>query len=326
MQFGSNTLGGYLAAPEKLLKRFLNASTTVQRYRQFVNTDFQPGLNNGGTFTWVVNGKLGIAPILAEGSTVPSADFGMIKGSLTVNEEGQAVKYTKRLATLGELDARNIIDNVLAKNAGETLDFRAHAAYATTPLKIGAVGGNDPLNIVIANNGVAPTTNAVALSKSHLRQIILALKERNVPTLDDKYYGIARPATWEPIKIALEDVHKFTPAGFDKIVKGAVAEYDGLILIEQTNVKSQGWTSGLSDEAFFIGDEGVMEGVVISEELREKIPDDYGRGMGVMWYAMLGFGLMQPVDNFGATGVNAATGGPNDDGKRATVFHWTSVA
>jgi hypothetical protein len=32
-----------------------------------------------------------------------------------------------------------------------------------------------------------------------------------------------------------------------------------------------------------------MEGVAIPEELREKVPTDYGRSQGIAWYALLGF-------------------------------------
>ena len=38
-----------------------------------------------------------------------------------------------------------------------------------------------------------------------------------------------------------------------------------------------------------IGDDSVMEGVAIKEELRYKLAVKYGRDKGLAWYALLGF-------------------------------------
>ena len=44
-----------------------------------------------------------------------------------------------------------------------------------------------------------------------------------------------------------------------------------------------------------MGDDTVAEGIACPEEIRGKIPDDYGRGHGIAWYALEGFGLTQPT-------------------------------
>jgi hypothetical protein len=36
----------------------------------------------------------------------------------------------------------------------------------------------------------------------------------------------------------------------------------------------------------------VAEGIAIPEEMRAKIPTDFGRSKGVAWYALLGFGIV----------------------------------
>ena len=62
--------------------------------------------------------------------------------------------------------------------------------------------------------------------------------------------------------------------------------------VEQTNIaKGTGtdgitqttWTNGKSDWIFFFGNDTVAEAVAVPEEMRGKIPSDYGRSKGVAW-------------------------------------------
>jgi hypothetical protein len=39
----------------------------------------------------------------------------------------------------------------------------------------------------------------------------------------------------------------------------------------------------------FFGSDPVIQAVAIPEEVRAKIPQDYGRDKGIAWYALLGF-------------------------------------
>ena len=55
------------------------------------------------------------------------------------------------------------------------------------------------------------------------------------------------------------------------------------------------WTNAKSNWAFFFGADTVAEGIVVPEEMRGKIPTDYGRSRGVAWYYLGGFGLVQTI-------------------------------
>jgi len=60
--------------------------------------------------------------------------------------------------------------------------------------------------------------------------------------------------------------------------------------VEETNLLANlAGTSLTAGEAIGVGWDAVMEGVAIPEELREKVPTDYGRSQGIAWYALLGF-------------------------------------
>jgi N4-gp56 family major capsid protein len=49
-------------------------------------------------------------------------------------------------------------------------------------------------------------------------------------------------------------------------------------------------TGSVLGEAIFFGEDPVREIVAIPEEVRAKLPEDYGRDKGLAWYAMLGWG------------------------------------
>ena len=107
------------------------------------------------------------------------------------------------------------------------------------------------------------------------------------------------------MKNSLEGIYQYRDEGFQMIYNGEIGKYEGVRFIEQTNIPhgiySSGnyassssfttWTNALSDWIFFLGADTVAEGVAIPEEIRGKIPDDYGRGRGIAWYALEGFGL-----------------------------------
>ncbi len=71
---------------------------------------------------------------------------------------------------------------------------------------------------------------------------------------------------------------------------GEVGRYEGIRMVTQTNIPDAGWT-GPSDDGYFFGADTVTEACAIPEEIRGKIPDDYGRGKGIAWYAILAFAI-----------------------------------
>ena len=57
----------------------------------------------------------------------------------------------------------------------------------------------------------------------------------------------------------------------------------------------------------------MAEGVVIPEEMRGKIPTDFGRSRGIAWYYMGGFGIVHAL--------NAA-----NNSRNARIVKWASAA
>jgi hypothetical protein len=138
------------------------------------------------------------------------------------------------------------------------------------------------------------------MGKDHIKAIVDIMKERDIPAyINDDYYAIAHPSTFRGVKNDLEAIHQYTDGGFQMIMNGEIGRYEGVRFIEQTHVNKAGigtatsaWTNGKSDWAVFFGEDTVAEAIAVPEEIRGKIPGDFGRDRGIAWYYLGGFGLV----------------------------------
>ena len=55
-------------------------------------------------------------------------------------------------------------------------------------------------------------------------------------------------------------------------------------------------------EAIVFGAEACIEGIAVPEEIRAKVPTDYGRSKGLAWYAILGYKKMWKASDSGQDG------------------------
>lgn len=309
-----NSLGGYMYSLE--LSDILR--TDVQplcKFRQFCDAgDFtDKGLHKGQIFTWnVYNDVSQQGTTVTETSTVNETNFTIAQGTGTVTELANSVPYTGFLDNLSKHPVQEIINKVLKNDAKKALDGQAWYQFNSTLLKVGASGsgasGTNTASITVSTTGTQTQTNSVAFSNLHVKSIVDAMKERNIPPYKgDEYFGIAWPTTWRPMKNLLEGIYQYRDEGFQMIYKGEIGKYEGVRFIEQTNIPhgnySSGnyasstsfttWTNGLSDWIFFFGEDTVAEALVVPEEIRGKIPTDFGRAKGIAWYYLGGFALTQ---------------------------------
>ncbi len=271
-------------------------------------------LGKGDTFHWNVYSDVAAqGGTLVETTTMPETSYTITQGTLTVNEYGNSVPYTSKLDDLSEHPIREIIHKVLKNDAKKSFDIDSHAEFNTTLLR-GVGTASD--GVVLTTDGTATATNSAVLVKAHVKIIVDLMKERDIPPyIQDDYVAIAFPVTWRPLKDELELIHQYTEQGFRLIHNGEIGRYENVRFVEQTHIPKGGaadsttwnastgtadaWnnrTSSLEvDWAFFFGEDTVAEGIVIPEEMRGKIPSDYGRSKGIAWYALIGFGLTQTV-------------------------------
>lgn len=292
--WATNTLGGYMYS-DQLSDVLRLALQPLMRFRQHCAIESAVGKNKGQTFHWNIYSKVATAGrALSENEAMPETNFTIAQGSLTITEYGNSVPFTSRLDDLSKHPVTQIIHQVLKDDANETMETAAHSQWDATLLVVTPTSGTSETAITVEVAGTATATNNVALGNSHVKLIVDEMKERKIPAFDGSNYGcIGRPSTFRSFKDDLEALSVYTDRGYGDILNGEIGRsYDGVRFFEQTAIESEGWTNGKSDAAYFFGADTVVEGIAIPEEIRGKIPSDYGRSKGVAWYSLNGFGIV----------------------------------
>jgi N4-gp56 family major capsid protein len=318
-----NSLGGFMYS-RQLSNVLRMAVQPLVKFRQFcdVRDASQQGKKKGDIFTWDVFSDVATAGgVLAETNTMPESNFTIIQGTLTVTELGNSVPYSGKLDNLSKFPVMELIQKVLKNDAVKTFDRQAWGQFNQTLLRVIPVGGTDTAAVTLYTNGTVTGTNSIAYNNGHAKSIVDLMKERNIPAyLGDDYYSLAWPTTLRSFKNNLETIHQYSDTGFKLIMNGEIGRYENVRYVEQTNIaKGTGtdgitqttWTNGKSDWIFFFGNDTVAEAITVPEEIRGKIPTDYGRSKGVAWYYLGGFGI-----------VHASTSAPGN----ARIVKWDSQA
>jgi hypothetical protein len=295
----TNTAGGYMYS-DQLSSVIRSALQPMSRFQQHCDADdfTDKGYGKGDTFHWNIYSDVSTqGGRLDETQKMPETSFTITQGSGTIYEFGNSVPYSGKLDDLSLHPVKNIIHKALKNDANKAFEAEARAQFAATKLTVTPASGNSATAITLELTGTATATNNLAMNKTHVKLIADQMKERNIPVYGDgNYRAIGRPTTFRQVKDDLESVHSYVPEGFRMVLNGEVGRsYEGIRFFEQTTIASQAWTNAKSDEAFFFGEDTVMEAIVCPPEIRGKIPGDYGRDKGVAWYALEGFALVHTV-------------------------------
>lgn len=296
-----NSSGGYMYS-DNLSRDLRMEVQPAVKFRQFcdIKDAAHQGLHRGDTFHWNVYSDVATqGTTLVETATIPETGFTITQGTLTVTEAGNSVPYTGKLDDLSEHPVKEIIRKVLKTDAKKAFDNLAAAQFDATPLRAVGTASN---GAVFTTNGTATAVNSAAgsLGKENVKVVVDYMKERNIPAyVNDDYYCIAWPSTLRPLKNDLETIHQYVDSGFQMIMNGEVGRFEGTRFVEQTHIaKGSGmgtsaaaWSAG-NDWAVFLGEDCVAEAISIPEEIRGKIPGDFGRDRGIAWYYLGGFGIV----------------------------------
>jgi len=297
-----NTSGGYMYALN-LSRQLRMAVQPIVKFRQFcdVKDAAHQGLHRGDTFHWNVFSDVGTqGSTLVETSTIPETSFTIAQGTMTITEAGNSVPWTGKLDDLSEQPVSEVIRKVLKTDAKKAFDNLAATEFNKAALRVAPTGGTGTSALTLTTNSVCAITNDIALGSLHIKSLVDIMKERNIPAYTgDDYYGLAWPTTWRAFKDDIETIKQYVDQGFRMIMNGEIGRYEGVRFVEQTH-KAKGsigtaataWTNAKSDWAVFFGEDTVAEAVAVPEEIRGKIPGDYGRDRGIAWYYLGGFGIV----------------------------------
>jgi N4-gp56 family major capsid protein len=286
--WGTNSLGGFMYS-DNLSKKLRTALQPAVRFRQFADAKEAFGLGVGDTFNWNIYSDVADeGGELQETETMPETGFTIDQNSLTITEYGNSVPFTKKLDDLSEQPVTEIIHKVLKNDARKTLDTAAYNQFNLSPLRVTA---SSATAITVATGGTPALAHQAELNHDHVKLIADEMAEREIPTYDGvNYMAVFRPRALRALKDDLEAVNQYTSEGWHVIMNGEKGRAEGIRFCEQTNIAAADFT--FSDRGFFFGSDTVCEAFAIPEEIRGKIPTDYGRSRGVAWYAELGYGLV----------------------------------
>lgn len=288
--WSTSALGGYMWSPN-LSRKLRTALQPMVRFRQFCDAKEAFGLGIGQSFNWNIYSDVQQAgAALVENQTMPETNFVITQNSLTITEYGNSVPFTKKLDDLSEQPVTEIIHKVLKNDARKVLDIAANVQFNASPVRVWA---SSTSSLTVNTNGTVSGTNSV-LTSTLVKAVADYMAEQNIPAFDGvNYMAIFRPTPLRPFKNNLEGINQYTPEGWHVIMNGEKGRYEGIRFIEQTNVPVVAFPSGstVTDRGYFFGSDTVVEAFAIPEEIRGKIPTDYGRSRGIAWYAELGFGI-----------------------------------
>lgn len=301
-----DALGGYMYSDElsDLLRVDLQP---IVKFRQLCDAKdaTNKGLNRGSNFNWnVYNDVVDAGDDLDEHVAMPETNFTVETASLTIGELGNSVPYSGLLNNFSKQPVEEIVKYALKNDARKVLDSKAHAQFNLTDLTVASASSTTAVTV---EEGACTVTNNVAFGKNLVKAIVDVMKERNIPPfVGDDYYAIAWTTTYRTMKNDLEAIKFYVETGFGYIMNGEIGRYEGVRFIEQSNIAKGGavdsttwnyltadaWNNAKSDWIFFLGEDTVAEAIALPEEMRGKIPTDFGRSRGVAWYYLGGFGIV----------------------------------
>lgn len=303
-----DTLGGFMYS-DQLSDTLRTSLQPLSRFRHFCDVDDAKEKGTGEKHNWNVYSDVEQqGGELNEEEAMPETRFKIRQETLKVTEFGNSVPYTRKLDILSKNSCERVIDKVLKNDANKALDNGAYNEFAKAPIKMAPTGGTDT-SAVTFEEGATTITNNVGMTKEHVKTIVDEMQERDVIPYDgENYCALGRPRTFRPFKDDLEELHKYVDAGFARIAAGEIGRYESCRFFSQTNIKAKGWSNGKSDQAFFFGADTACEAIVEPEQIRAKLPGDYGRSRGMAWYYLGGFGIS------------------HTDPDNARIFEWASAA
>jgi hypothetical protein len=291
--------GGHFANPRLSSKlRYVNTAKYI--FRQFTRPE--PGYGKGRgesidfdkvTMAVTAGGEIG------EFQDIPETKFSITKDNLRVTEWGNSIPWTGKLETLSEFNPNQPVQKVIMNDEKAVLDHAVSAMMKTSDLcyiPTGAAVG------VWDVDGTPSTAGTAQFNYFHLKEMVDAARMglfgsntgKIIPPMPDGNYALilsirAQRGLFDDPEF--QEAAKFTYPR--KLFNGEIMSeivYNCRIIVTDDN-DSLDNNKGSNDigEALLIGDDSVIEGVALKEELRYKLAVKYGRDKGLAWYAILGF-------------------------------------
>jgi N4-gp56 family major capsid protein len=282
-------------------KKVVHASQPMMKFRQFVSVEPAFGKNKGESVQIYRAANTAAefdTAAINELDRIPTTSVAVTPRLITVNEYGRAIPFTGKVETLAEVDVEsNVYLKALRNHMAKTLDYQVFTAFKSSDV----IAIPTTTGITWDVDGTPSTTATASITASMIKDIVDAMKigkfgsntGRPVPYYDgESYICIASVSFLRALKddpdyeVAAKYAHP------EDLYLGEVGRFYNVRFIESNHLNALANTlaTTFSGEAIFFGEDPVREIVAIPEEVRAKLPEDYGRDKGLAWYAMLGWG------------------------------------
>lgn len=293
----TNSIGGHLT--NNSLSKSLRTQTAANWvYRQFCDIKEDPSKKKGDTVFFDKILRLDTkGGTLNETSTMPENRWKVIKDSVVVTETGNGVPYTEKLETLAEFDPQDVSSSALKSDMLEVIDSLVSAQFDLARFVAVCTATN---GTVFATGGSAGSSSANAnMSDKNVRDVVDFMEQKWIPKYaDGNYRAILSVNSKRGIYDFLQAIAMYTKPEY--MHNNEVGQYYSTRFVVDNyggTLSDAVGTGGVFGEAFFFGKEAVMEAVALLEEVRMKVPTDYGRSKGVAWLGILGWKKMWALNN-----------------------------
>lgn len=292
--------GGYLAnKPLSSKLRYVNTAQYI--FRQFTRPEPGYGKQRGESIDF---DKISMAQTLGgqigEFQDIPETKFSITKDNLQVTEWGNSIPWTGKLETLSEFNPNQPVQKVVLNDEKNVIDNAVATEMKTSKLCYIPTGAATQTWDV---DGTASTTGTTNFNYFHLKEMVDAAETglfgsgntgKIIPKFSDGKYVIVLSVK---AKRGLFDDPEFQEAAkFSyprKLFNGEIMEETvygcRFVITDNSTALSNAKGSNSIGEALLLGDDSIIEGVALKEELRYKLAVKYGRDKGLAWYAILGF-------------------------------------
>lgn len=301
--WGSDSGANGFRTTVEISKKLVHAAQPMLKLRQFVSVEPAFGKNKGESvqiYRAANTAEAEDTSTINELDRIPTTSVAVTPRLITVNEYGRSIPFTGKVETLAEVDVEsNVYLKALKNHMVKTIDYQVAQAFKSSDI-IAIPTSSTALTWDV--DGTASTTALSNITAKHVKDIIDAMKVGNfggnagrpIPYYDgESYVCIASVQFLRGLKddpdyeVAAKYAHP------EELYLGEVGRFYNCRFIETNHVTalSNGvGTGSVLGEAIFFGEDPVREVVAIPEEMRTKLPEDFGRDKGIAWYAMLGWG------------------------------------
>lgn len=301
--YSVSTLGGNWSQPY-LSERLRHVAQPMFRFRQFVDVKEAIGKQRGDTWLFDKAGNVATqGGTLVETNTIPETNFVTNQGTGQIFEYGNSIPFTQKLMNLAQFQLEPVTEQKLRDDMVKVLESACGTQYIATDF-VAVLTNTASVNFT--TNGTASSGAGANLTAANTRSIVDYMKKKLIPKYDGRnYVCIASVAALSGLHAdtgtgGWVDVSKYTVQFSTNIFNGEVGNYYMTRFVEETGFLSNTIGTGTAfGQAIFFGSDIVYEAVAVPEEIRVKIPTDFGRDQGLAWYSLLGFKIVwsYSVDN-----------------------------